>query len=117
MRHFVPSKMQAPEQIQEAAGHRFASGVFEERTRRLKAPADDVVIRRGQADLNLDRRGARAKLPGAVARKTQGRCLGLEPAHDLANRVQVEVTDRDSPVGSQAAGPPARPGEPASCSG
>jgi hypothetical protein len=77
MRRLVPSKMQAPKQIQEAADRRFASGLFGDRTRRLKAPADDVVIRRGQADLNLDRCGARAKLPSAVARKTQGRCLAL----------------------------------------
>lgn len=68
MRRFVPSKMQGPKQIQEAGGRRSASGVFEDRTRRLKALTDGVVIRRRQVDLSLDRRHVRAKLRGAVVR-------------------------------------------------
>jgi hypothetical protein len=84
MRRFVPSKMQGPKQIQEAGGRRSASGVFEDRTRLLKALTDGVVIRRRQVDLSLDRRHVRAKLPGAVVRKMQGRCLSLQLAHDLA---------------------------------
>jgi hypothetical protein len=70
----------------------------------LKVPGDGVVIRRGQAGLNLDRRHVRAKLPGVAVRKTQRGCLGLAHAHDLANLVQVEVTDRDSLMGSGATG-------------
>ena len=103
MRRSVRSKLQVPEQIKESGRRRFVCGVFEDRARRLKVPGDGVVIRRGQAGLNLDRRHVRPKLPGLAVRKTQ-RGLSLELAHDLANRIQVEVTDRDSPVGPGATG-------------
>jgi hypothetical protein len=63
----VRSKMQVPKQIKEASGRLSACGVFEDRARRLKVLTDRVVIRRGQADLNLDRRHVRAKLPGGIA--------------------------------------------------
>ncbi len=102
MRRFVRSKMQVPEQIKEPGGRRSVCGAFEDRTRRLKVPADGVMIRRGQAGLNPDRRHVRAKLPGLAVRKTQRGCPRLELTHDLADLVQVEVTDRDSPVGSRA---------------
>src|SRR6185312_2064334 len=102
MRCFVRSKLQVPEQIKESGGRRPVCGVFEDRTRRLKVPGDGTVIRRGQAGLNLDSRHVRAKLPGVAVRKTQRGSLGLEHVHDLANRVQVEVTDRDSLMGSGA---------------
>jgi hypothetical protein len=102
MRRFVSSKLQVPKQIKQAGGRRSVCGVFEDRARRLKVPADGVVIRRGRAGLNLDRRHVRAKLPGVAVRKMQRGCLGLELAHDLANIVQVEVTERDSLVGPGA---------------
>ena len=104
MRRFVRSKLQVPEQIKESGGRRPVCGVFEDRTRRLKVPGDGAMIRRGQAGLNLGRRHVRAKLPGVAVRKRQRGCLGLEFAHDLADRVQVEVTDRDSLVSSGATG-------------
>src|SRR5689334_4630195 len=104
MRRFVRSKLQVPEQIKEPGGRRSVCGVFEDRTRRLKVPGDGVVIRRGQAGPNLDRRHVRAKPPGVAVRKTQQSCLGLELAHDLADLVQIEVTDSDSPVGPGATG-------------
>jgi hypothetical protein len=56
----------------------------------------------GTSIWTFDRRHVGVKLPGAVARKMQGGCLCLELAHDLANNVRVEVTDRDSLVGSRA---------------
>jgi hypothetical protein len=96
----VCSKMQVPKQLKEASGRPCAGDVFKDRARRLKVLANRVVIRRGQVDLNLERRHVRAKLPGVVVRKRQGGCLSLELAYDLANRVQVEVADTDSLVGS-----------------
>ena len=86
--------MQVLEQIKQAGGCGPVGGVFEDRTRRLKVPGDGVVIRRGRAGLTLDRRHVRAKLPGVAVRKTQRGCPGLELAHDLANLLQVEVTDK-----------------------
>jgi hypothetical protein len=74
----VRSKMQGPEQIKEAGGRLSAGGVLEDRARRLKVLTDGVVIGRGQADLDVDRRHVRAELPGVVASKRQGGCLGLK---------------------------------------
>jgi hypothetical protein len=83
MRCFVLSKLQVAKQIKESGGRRPVCGVFEDRMRRRKVPGDGVVIRGGQAGLNLDRCHVRAKLPGVAVGKRQRGCLGLEHAHDL----------------------------------